>query len=438
MDTDLPAGPTPLALTTVDDEIDDDEANSSFDELTSWVRYLAQHRGQRRRLLSLANEVAMTLKELLGDPEVAQPATYAAAAATSALRPRQPKKASPAPTPKTIQHAITRYERVSKELPGASKDVLLKAIANSDLKTAPPPLPQAPQPRKRPACLVKGIRATTLAVRLPPGAKVPPSIPAIIQNVNGLLEAAKIDGRIKEIHQGLRRHITIVFTKVMDNIPSQAALHHVLQHFNTDEKAAHLLERPTFSILKFTAVPTVTNGGTTVTDDHAAAFIRKHPDWSGVEFFESPRFVRPKNNPDPLCATLQVKVKDTNKATVAKKLLTTSVSFAGITRKCQPWTVAPTARQCSTCLKWGHSAYRCEARLPQCNQCAGYHLTALHNQHVNKCRDKSCTHYDRRCANCNDQHEASSVECPFFKARSSPGQLQKLQTQRVQRLKRNS
>jgi hypothetical protein len=50
--------------------------------------------------------------------------------------------------------------------------------------------------------------------------------------------------------------------------------------------------------------------------------------------------------------------------------------------------------------------------------------------------DHDCAHYEICCANCHDQHDASSTSCPFFKARSSPGQLQKLQKARVDRLRR--
>ena len=125
------------------------------------------------------------------------------------------------------------------------------------------------------------------------------------------------------------------------------------------------------------------------------------------------------------------------KASVAKKLLGTSVTFVGATRRCLPWTVSPTAQQCSTCLKWGHTAYVCRARSPQCDQCSSQHLTAYHAQHVSTCKDMRCTHYGILCANCDGPHHASSVSCPFFIARSSPGQLQKLQKVRVERLRRH-
>jgi hypothetical protein len=155
MDTDRASSPvldSHLAFTTVDAEIDDDEAESSFKELLDWMRYLAQHRGQRARLLDFTSVAAASLQDLMGLEEERQPVSYAAVAATSAApKPRSPKKATSAPTPKHIQHAITRYERVSRELPGAPRDTLLKVVANSDLKSAPAPIPDRPKPRKRPA-----------------------------------------------------------------------------------------------------------------------------------------------------------------------------------------------------------------------------------------------------------------------------------------------
>jgi hypothetical protein len=366
-----------------------------------------------------------------------RPATYAAAAATSAQKPRPPREA-PAPTAKQtkrcIQNTITRYERVSRELPGAPKDTLLNIVAKSDLCSAPPPLPQAPKPRKRPSCLVKGIRANTIASRLPESATTPPSFPALITSVNKSLIEAKASGRVKEILQGVRRHITIVFDQVVDDDTGKIALREVLKGFKTTEESVHVLDRTTHSILKFTAVPTVTLSGRKVDEALVATCLQRHPEWKKVTPLGPPRFIFNKSNPDPLHETVQIKIKDTQKASVAKKLLETSVSFVGIVRRCQPWTTSPTARQCSTCLKWGHTAYVCKAHYPACDQCLGLQLTALHAQHASSCKDSQCTHFGIVCANCEQQHHASSVLCPFFKACSSPSQLQALQKARVERL----
>ena len=97
-----------------EDALDDNKAESSFKQLLEWMQYLAQHKEQRGRLLDLMSTAAASLRDLTGLGEECQPVSYASVAATSAPhKPKLPKKATPAPTTKHIQHAITRYERVS-------------------------------------------------------------------------------------------------------------------------------------------------------------------------------------------------------------------------------------------------------------------------------------------------------------------------------------
>src|SRR6201995_3843684 len=144
-----------------------------------------------------------TLRDLSGTPGPVGPASYAAVAATSAPTTTAPRRSATAPPTvkqkkRQIQNALNRYERVSKELPGAPKTTLLNIVARSDLRTAVPPLPEPPKPRKRPSCLVKGIRANTIATRLPSEATTPPSLPAVTATVNAFLCKEKADVQIKE------------------------------------------------------------------------------------------------------------------------------------------------------------------------------------------------------------------------------------------------
>ena len=311
-------------------------------------------------------------------------------------------------------------------------------VSSSNLNSAPQPLPDGPRPKKKNTCLVQGIRANRIAARLPEGAKVPPSFPAVITDANKALRTLGLEGAITDILYGVRRHLTLIFDQVIDDTTRTAALNFVLGKFNATPAAAQELKRATHLILKFTAVPTVSHDGChQISEDIATALLRKHPAWKDIELLDKPRFIFPKRNPDPLVATLQVKVHDTRKATVAKKLLETTVTFVGVARRCQPWSIASTARQCSTCLKWGHSATICRSRKPRCGQCAGTRLSSYHDSHARQCKSSDCTHYHIVCVNCNDQHNATSTLCPFFKARLSPGQLQQLQEQRLARLRRN-
>jgi hypothetical protein len=440
--------PTPeldqLSFPTVEDEIDEDEAASSFKEFTDWMRFLAQHRGQRGRLYDLLGEARESLKGLMGLEEApSHPATYASAAAKATLspgsRPAQTaqRQSKAQPRLRHIQNAVNRFERLSEELPGVPRKAVLGIVARSNLQQVSPPLPTTPQTRKKPACLVKGIRANTVAVRLPEGATTPTSIPALIQSANKRLIDEKLAGRIKELLLGVRRHVTIVFDRVVEDSVSKTALYEVLKGFKTSEVDSTILTRTTHSVLKFNAVPTITHDGQKVTAAVAAACLQRHPAWKDAKPLGPPEFVFLKDHPTATHATLRIKVQDTQKATVAKKLLETTVTFVGVARRCLPWSVSQTARQCSSCLKWGHSAYVCRAREPHCDQCAGNHLTAYHRHHASTCKDASCGHYHIRCSNCSQQHHASSTACPFFQARSSPGKLQELQKQRLDRQRRN-
>src|ERR1700759_4739994 len=307
-----------LAFTTGDEDIDESEANNSFNELASWIRYLAQYKGQRGRLTTMFEEATSSLWALSGSSGRVNPASYAAAAATSAAPPPLAPKRSTAPptarqTKRSIQNAVNRYERVSRELPGAPKDTLLRIVARSDLSTAVPSLPADLKPRKKPRCLVKGIRANSVAVRLPADARFPPSLPALTVEVNKALKKAQSPAIVKDILQGVRRHITVVFTQTVDDAASKIALTEVLKAFKTKEEDAHLLNRPTYSLLKFTAVPTVARDGCPITAEIATACLQKHPEWRKAQPLEAPCFVYHKTNLDPYHATLLVKIKDMQK-----------------------------------------------------------------------------------------------------------------------------
>src|SRR6266568_1227252 len=72
--------PDPLAFTMVDTKLDDKEAASSFKELLDWMRYLAQHQGQREHLQDLLTTSTSSLWDLTGSEDREKLATYTAAA----------------------------------------------------------------------------------------------------------------------------------------------------------------------------------------------------------------------------------------------------------------------------------------------------------------------------------------------------------------------
>jgi hypothetical protein len=256
---------------------------------------------------------------------------------------------------------------------------------------------------------------------------------ALEDEINKAMTSAGHACQIKEISPGLRRHIAFRFDAPLSQEMRALAKDIVCRRLALHKDSTTTVERPTISTLKFSNVPLYLPTGRDFTVEHAKSSIRANPSWKEVEMAEEPRFVLPKGATDPIAATLLVKVKDVRKASVARSLLFTSVTFAGAVRRCREWTNSPVARQCSTCLAWGHTAFNCRSPQARCNMCAGIHSSMLHEVHVSKCTTPGCKHAQTLCLNCGGGHVSSSVACPFFKARSSPEQLQKLFDEKRQR-----
>ncbi|KIL60324.1 hypothetical protein M378DRAFT_33241, partial [Amanita muscaria Koide BX008] len=57
---------------------------------------------------------------------------------------------------------------------------------------------------------------------------------------------------------------------------------------------------------------------------------------------------------------------------------------------------------CATCLKWGHSTFKCTSASTYCSRCGGPHPWRIHKQVCGKCkRGEMC---DITCINCGDDH----------------------------------
>ena len=76
--------------------------------------------------------------------------------------------------------------------------------------------------------------------------------------------------------------------------------------------------------------------------------------------------------------TVFTEVSDNHTASVAKRLLQTDISFDSVPCRCKPWSVSPSAKQRSICLRWGHLSYHCSSKSAWCTVCAGNHKSTMH------------------------------------------------------------
>ena len=88
----------------------------------------------------------------------------------------------------------------------------------------------------------------------------------------------------------------------------------------------------------------------------------------------------------------------------------------------------PGISQCKNCWKWGYSAGICRIQGTKCIKCNGLHQTIHYREFTWCCKtnDKINSHrpktkkgkpcsYSFRCSNCKGNHQADSMNCPFWK-----------------------
>ena len=141
--------------------------------------------------------------------------------------------------------------------------------------------------------------------------------------------------------------------------------------------------------------------------------------------------VSSKSRGDAYC-TLKLQFKNSPKGDKLNSLVNKPFNFFGQPHRTLPWIHKPAILQCLACLRWGHHVSACKSVYPFCTICTGPHLTHLHDAFLAKGLVNSAI-TPPRCINCtaakkHANHEATSHECPFFKARHSHSAITALLT----------
>ena len=272
----------------------------------------------------------------------------------------------------------------------------------------------------RKSCIKQGTKATKVIVRFPSEAK---HLPSVNQLWGSLAVLKPFDIAIT-----LRGDYILTFPQVLDADDHATLVKKLKKVYSVD---VQVLNRGTTSLLKFPLVPTRHPDGTAVTNEWLHKTISGHPKWQSVEFVQKPHFVIPTGKTIGFTATVFVEVSDDRAASTAKRLPQTDVAFHSVPRRCKPWSVSPSARQCGICMRWGHSTHHCSSKSAWCNVCASNHESSTHATAA-----ASNTKYAIiKCANCLGEHGATSRICPFYRARFNPPELAKLQKSRLDRVR---
>ena len=295
------------------------------------------------------------------------------------------------------------------------------AAAAPSVAPLPPPVkaPVSKTAALRKSCIKQGTKATKVIVRFPSSFR-PPTVLA--------LKTALAAFKPSDIALTLRGDFVLTFSQVLDSDDHAILAKKLKKVYSVD---VQVLNRGTTSLLKFPLVPTRHPDSSAVTNEWLHTVISSHPRWKSVEFVQKPRFIVPTGKQMGFTATVFTEVSDDRAASVAKRLLQTDVLFNSVPRRCKPWSVSASAKQCGICLRWGHSSHHCSSKSAWCAVCAGNHETTTHDAAA-----RADPRYDAiKCANCTQEHWATARVCPFYKARFDTKGLAALQQQRLDRVR---
>ena len=345
--------------------------------------------------------------------------------------------------------AATRPETLKDTTPGAPSKQSYAAMArnNSDnewqtvTRGRPNRIPTAAAANKnRPTTL--GTRERELHLKFgssekaseltsKAGAKL---MDVIIHSINSLSDEEKALVKANPITAAKwsARGILIITCTSKLNEDTMSALKAALAPFGSDnDDDITVMNKPPTTLLKFAAVSTVNPDGSETSPEELYRDIMVHPKWQGVKVVEGPKFISRRGTAVGLSAVVLVGVEDDHNGSVGKRLLNTTVPFNCGPRRCQQWIVAKGARQCLTCMRWGHSTFYCRSQTATCARCGANHTTSAHAGQCIACKDNLPCH--PHCVNCNDHHTATDPVCPFYKARFDDAAIRALQIQHHER-----
>ena len=199
---------------------------------------------------------------------------------------------------------------------------------------------------------------------------------------------------------------------------------HVFSHFYDQEVSVKdFIRKNVTSSVKWTSVPRFDSGGELISRERLLQQIKDHSRFVKLDFAGLPEWIIGSEQSQDPYGTVKVAFWDTPNGTALASVLGKMLFINGQYCCTLPWIIKQAIHQCSSCLRWGHHVTACQSLSPFCDKCSGPHLSHLHDHHQAQGHINSALP-DIWCINCctagkDDKHKATSITCPFYKARFS-------------------
>ena len=127
-------------------------------------------------------------------------------------------------------------------------------------------------------------------------------------------------------------------------------------------------------------------------------------------------------------AIVWINIWDAQSGAKAKGLVNRCFNVGSFITTIRGTNANPSVPQCKNCWRWGHLTFSCKIQGSKCVKCGGPHESKNHCEFGWCCKANGklnplqletkkgelCSH-SFKCSNCRGDHQADSVQCPFWK-----------------------
>jgi len=181
------------------------------------------------------------------------------------------------------------------------------------------------------------------------------------------------------------------------------------------------------SYLKIVGIPYISErSNVQISPDEVEGILKANHVFNDIILASKPRII--KISPKSDMAIIWIDIWDTQNGSNARKIINRHFNVGSFIATVRGANMNPGVPQCKDCWKWGHMAGVCCIQGAKCVKCNGPHLSINHRHFAWCCKanDKlnpprletkkgePCPH-SFKCLNCKGDHQANSIECPFWK-----------------------
>jgi len=181
-------------------------------------------------------------------------------------------------------------------------------------------------------------------------------------------------------------------------------------------------------IIRIPYYPYSDNRQTKLSSDDIQNILKQNHIFDNISLASKPRVI--KVSPKSDMAFVWIDIWDVQSGKNAKLLINRCFNVGNFIATIRGANMNPDVPLCKNCWKWGHTTMSCRIQGSRCVKCNGPHKLEHHrefgwcckvNDKINPPRletkkGEPCPHMFK-CSNCKGDHQADSVQCPFWRHR---------------------